>query len=284
MMSEKGVCASCLDFNMDKVVKSKNSLKPTWLKDNDYVEAFIKNHDLNLKTPSKYDVEIKVDLGSKFAGKKILYWAADKNINHSPLVKLAKNAYNKFENSGVIKVNKDGKGIFKIDCPQIYRAKRNEKEKLKSYFRHMHFVIEKDNQWDTQIYTKIVICKYDYEQFMKQHKKGTTVIINALPNEYFAKDHIPNSYNLFNKTIKSMSSEQLLSWFKEVIKLHYPKLNTYIENNKIELYEIPIITYCAHEKCNASELAIKELMKKGFVNINEYSGGIVDYRLNNPHD
>ena len=48
MMSEKGVCASCLDFNMDKVVKSKNSLKPTWLKDNDYVEAFIKNHDLNL--------------------------------------------------------------------------------------------------------------------------------------------------------------------------------------------------------------------------------------------
>ena len=51
----------------------------------------------------------------------------------------------------------------------------------------MHFVIEKDNQWDTQIYTKIVICKYDYQQFMKQHKKGTTVIINALPNEYFAK-------------------------------------------------------------------------------------------------
>ena len=60
----------CLDFNIDKVVKSKNSLKPTWLKDNDYVEAFIKNHDLNLKTPSKYDVEIKVDLGSKFAGKR----------------------------------------------------------------------------------------------------------------------------------------------------------------------------------------------------------------------
>ena len=58
-MSEKGVCASCLYFNIDKVVKSKNSLKPTWLKENDYVESFIKNHDLNLKTPSKYDVEIK---------------------------------------------------------------------------------------------------------------------------------------------------------------------------------------------------------------------------------
>ena len=180
MMSEKEV-VWLFEFNIDKVVKSKNSLKPTWLKDNDYVEAFIKNHDL--KTPSKYDVEIKVDLGSKFAGKKVLYWAADKNINHSPLVKLAKNAYNKFENSGVIKVNKNGKGIFKIDCPQIYRAKRNEKEKLKSYFRHMHFVIEKDNQWDTQIYTKIVIFKYDYEQFMKQHKRTTYHMLK----EYFAR-------------------------------------------------------------------------------------------------
>ena len=81
-----------------------------------------------------------------------------------------------------------------------------------------------------------------------------------------------------------MSSEQLMEWFHEVVKLHYPKLYQYVKTKKIELYEIPIITYCAHNKCNASELTIKELLKKGFVNVNEYSDGIVDYRLKHPHD
>ena len=47
-----------------------------------------------------------------------------------------------------------------------------------------------------------------------------------------------------------MSSEQLLSWFKEVIKLHYPKLNTYIENNKIEHMKFPLLLLL--KKCNAA--------------------------------
>ena len=60
--------------------------------------------------------------------------------------------------------------------------------------------------------------------------------------------------------------------------------DVFIEKNLSYVYEIPIVAYCAHEKCNASELAIKELMKKGFVNINEYSGGIVEYRKMIPVD
>lgn len=283
-MSKKGVCASCLEFDIDKVVKSKESLKPTWLKEHDFVETFIENHDMKLKIPKKYDVEMKIELGTKFAGKKILYWAADSDVKSSPVIKDAKTAYNNFENSGVLKANKDGKVNFRFDCPQVYKAKRSKKDTSSTYFRHMHFVVEKDNKWGPQIYTKIVICKYDYDKFIEEYKDGMAVIINALPSEYFAKDHIPNSYNLFNKTVKTMSTDQLLSWFHEVVRIHYPKLYSYVKGKKIELYEIPIISYCAHEKCNASELTIKELMKKGFVNINEYSGGIMDYRTKHPHD
>ena len=80
-----------------------------------------------------------------------------------------------------------------------------------------------------------------------------------------------------------MSSEDLKHWFTEVINIHYPKLKKYLQNGKLRLYEIPIITYCAHSGCNASDLALNELMKKGFVNVSEYNGGMLEYRKNIKH-
>ena len=35
--------------------------------------------------------------------------------------------------------------------------------------------------------------------------------------------------------------------------------------------DIPIICYCAHNKCDASKIANRLLMKKQFVNVNHYS-------------
>ena len=107
------------------------------------------------------------------------------------------------------------------------------------------------------------------------------VFINALPCQYYAKDHIPDSYNLHNSDIKSMSVNELQKWFMDIIKVHYPMLYSLVKSGKLQIYELPIIVYCAHDKCNASELAIQQLMKKGFVNIHEYSGGMKDYRKHN---
>ena len=144
----------------------------------------------------------------------------------------------------------------------------------------MHFVVsnKEKTKWESQIFTKLVICKYDYNKTMKLFKTGNYVLINSLPSEYYAQDHIPNSFNLFHKDIKKMSQSKLSEWFSNVIKLHYPNLHTLLKNKKINIREIPIITYCAHNKCNASQLAVEELLKKGFVNINEYPGGMKDYR------
>jgi rhodanese-related sulfurtransferase len=282
----KGTCASCLDFNIDKVVKSKESLKPTWLQQNDFVTNFVNNHDFKLKTPKNYDLKVDINLGPKFASKKILYWAANKNDNRSPIILDAKKAYGNFDNHGVVNSNNKGEVTFKIDCPQVYKAKRTNGSVDTTYFRHLHFVVEKDKNktWDSQIYTKIVICKYHFKRFMHEYKDGFHVTINALPAEYFAKDHVPHSFNLFHKNIKKMSISELNNWFYDVIRIHYPKLAKLVNDKKINIYELPIITYCAHSKCNASELAIKELMKKGFVNLYEYSGGIQEYRKYIPHD
>ena len=74
-----------------------------------------------------------------------------------------------------------------------------------------------------------------------------------------------------------------LNVLEEVINIHYPKLKKYLQNGKLRLYEVPIITYCAHSTCNASDLALTELMKKGFVNVSEYNGGMLEYRNNIKH-
>ena len=275
---KKGVCASCLDFDVEKVVKSKESLKPEWLEEKDFVREFINNHSMTLKNPDFSNVEMKLELGEKLSNKKILYWAADEKNDSSPIIKDAKTAYNKFGNSGVIKSNDKGVVKIRLACPQLYKAKQKSDKKDNTFFRHLHFVVENNGKWNDQIYTKIVICKYSLEKFMKEKKEDLTVIINALPSEYYGKDHIPKTFNLFNKDVSNLSIIELEKWFGEVVRTHYPKLNTYIKNKKVKINEVPIIVYCAHEKCNAAELTIKELMKKGFVNINEYSGGMKEYR------
>ena len=46
------VCASCLEFDMNKIVKSKDSLKPSWLTRHDYVKDFIsKQKSFSIKKP-----------------------------------------------------------------------------------------------------------------------------------------------------------------------------------------------------------------------------------------
>ena len=61
-MANKQVCASCLNFSVDKIVKSQDKLKPTWLKDTDYVREFVKsvttfkNRPLIIKGCSKKNI------------------------------------------------------------------------------------------------------------------------------------------------------------------------------------------------------------------------------------
>ena len=60
--------------------------------------------------------------------------------------------------------------------------------------------------------------------------------------------------------------------------MHYKKIYDLLSKKKIELYEIPIICYCAHNKCDASSRASQELMKKGFVNVNLFEDGMKGYK------
>ena len=280
-MSKKQICASCLDFSIDKVVKSTEDKKPTWLLKTDHVRNFITNTtDFRNKIPNKYDVILKLNIGHQHAGKKILYWAADKKSNKNLKIEDAFKAYNNFKNNGITSVSKNGDVVIKFCCPQVYRAQKTLKSKPHTYFRHLHFVIsdKAKKTWNPQIYTKIVVCKYDFNKTMELLNSNHCILLNTLPCEYYAKDHIPGSYNLPHTNIKRMSQVQLTKWIIDLVNLHYPSLAKLLKNKTITVKELPIVTYCAHKKCNSSEIALEELMRKGFVNVNEYDGGMRDYK------
>ena len=60
-MANKQVCASCLNFSVDKIVKSQDKLKPTWLKDTDYVREFVKSvTTFKNRTPDNIDTSLKL--------------------------------------------------------------------------------------------------------------------------------------------------------------------------------------------------------------------------------
>ena len=282
-MANNQICASCLDFSIDKVVKSKEDRKPTWLLKTDFVRQFIHNStDLRNKVPDKYDIVLKLNIDKRHAGKKMLYWAADKKTTSNFKISDARKAYNNFENSGITTIDRNGHVIIKFCCPQVYRAKKTPSGKPHTYFRHLHFVVsdEKRTKWNQQIYTKIVVCKYDFRKTLDLHVNKAVILLNTLPSYHYNNDHIPNSHNLHHETIKHMTQKQLFDWISDLVSEHYPKFNKAISNGALEIRELPIITYCANKKCNSSHIALEELLKKGFVNLNEYDGGMKDYKKN----
>ena len=278
-MTSNQVCASCLTFSVDKIVKSTEELKPTWLQETDHVKEFIKNTtDFRNRLPSNIDTSLKINVGKIHSGKKLLFWGTKKSRSDLK-IKDALKAYGSFENNGIVTVNKHGDVVIKLSCPQIYTVQKTFRHKPDAFFRHFHFVLSNKTRtkWSPQLYTKIIVCHHDYHKTMKLHKNKQCILINTLPCEYYGKDHIPKSYNLPHDTIKKLSQKRLFSWMKDIINNHYPKIAEAISNGDLDIKELPIVVYCAHNKCGSSGIAAEELMKKGCVNISEYKGGMREY-------
>ena len=276
----KGVCASCVTFDINHVVKSDDSLKPSWLQTHDYVESFIhKQNNFKIRQPKNSNTKVDLHL-KQAANKKILYWAAKPKKHNNIIINEAKEAYANFSNHGVAKCDAQGNATVSICFPQIYSTIPKHHKNPQTFHPHIHFVVANhdETQWLSQIYTKILIRNLSFEETMTRHRcHGLYVLLNTLPCSYYAKDHIPNSYNLPVNSIKKMDRNELFRWFLEVAEKHYDGLYQLLQTKKIDIYEIPIICYCAHEKCNASQLASEQLIKKGFVNVSIYEGGMLEY-------
>lgn len=276
-MNNSYLCASCKEVNYNKPILISNDNLPEWLNKKNFVYEFI-NKEVKFKTkkPKEYSQILKFQLNKQYKNKYILYWAA-KSCNNVLIVNDAKKAYGDFSNSGISKIDENGMVTLYFDCPQNYSTIRKDSSTKEIFYKHVHFVINDNNVWQKdKIYTHIVNCSIDYKELLNYMKNRCCLLINSLPHKYYLKEHIPNSFNLTYKDVKSMDVSQ---WIIDLVELSYPKLKKFIE--KYSVYSLPIIIYCENELCDQSHKCMYELYKKGFVNIKLYLKGMQEYRKKN---
>ena len=276
----KNACASCEGLNVESIIKTNSNKLPEWLDETDYVTEFIQSKQAAKMKPyhqKKYNMKLELFVGKAKAGKYILYWGAQSST--SIHIKNAKQAYGNFKNNGISLINKDGYAILYFNCPQAYSTTEKNKKKKETFYRHIHFCFSDKHKtkWLTNVYTKVIVCIVSVKQTLQSLQKGSIVLLNTLPSTAYAKSHIPNSFNLHYKQIKKMSTDQLVQWFRYVVKINYPKLHSLLKQKKINYYELPIVVYCGNKNCSLSHKASIELLKKGFVNISECKGGMEEY-------
>ena len=257
------ICASCVGMKLDEPVLSSSKKIPKWLEKTNYVQNFIDsqtNFRVQRQKKSSDLFKVQIQDSPENAGKYVLYWAS-KSTKNELYTKDAKNAYGNFGNSGVSKIQKDGTVTFYIKCPQNYETVEHGKQSSETFYRHVHFVLEKKNkkEWDSQkIFTKIVTCKSNILQ------KKDSIIVNAIGKEFDVFHAIHLKTNLSERDFY----HQVLNVIKTGKRIYNA-----VKNGRIKWYAVPFIVYCKNENCNASEKLVKKLYKKGLVNLTIFPKG-----------
>ena len=274
------ICLTCKvnkKFNKKEVPEwykelGNDSLLPSILNDKDNYK--IKNlKNFKTVTPKITDLEVAVDIDDE-SEKWIFYWASNPQEDYS-LIEGPKKAYDNEENHGLIQLDKEGKAKIILNCPQPYKVNKI------TYPRHVHYTVENNGKWDTNIRTYIITCHIDYDKLQTIMKDKSHIILNALDEDNFNEFHIPNSFNLhyasFDKLNKSRRMIKIKKLIKNVIK-NYPDLDKLLKDKKLNILDVPIVTYCANNKCSASEKLLEYLNESKFNNVLEYPGGIKDFK------
>jgi hypothetical protein len=232
----------------------------------------LKNESLKSKYPNLDDnsLEFKLTLGSDNSEKWVFYWASSKQEDITT-INPPETAYGDYENHGLQQCNSKGEIIVKINQPQPY------KEVNKTHCRHFHYILEGPDKVWLPLKTVRVICTIPIEYLDARIKEMDCMIINALPKESYDKEKIPKSVNLCYKSLDRLTKESKERNVKKFLKLslkEYPKLNELVKSDKLDLKDIPIITYCTNDKCDASSQLIDHLYESGVNNTLEWASGM----------
>jgi hypothetical protein len=272
-----GTCLTC------KVHEKMNKGDiPKWYKEigNDSLLPPIlnRNKDYSMENKSKFkketpkitDISVSVNIDKEESDKWLFYWASDPQESYT-LINDPKTAYNNEDNHGLIKLNKDGEAKIELNCPQPYKV-----DKI-TYPRHVHYTLEKDGEWDEKIRTYIITCELNLKQFDEILDKKSHIILNALDEKSFEEYHIPDTHNLNQKSLNELTKSRKTLKIKKFIKSvlnNYPEL----DEKKLNILDIPIVTYCEKKECDASSKLLEHLIDSGFTNVLEYPGGNVEYK------
>lgn len=275
-LQSKKICASCVHFKLNAIIRSTEKRKPTWLHEVDYVREFIaKQHKFTPRTPAHANISVTIQLPTTLKNRKVLFWGSKKSMNELR-VNDARTAYGHFRNNGITTVGPDGTAQIRLRCPQIYRVQKTSTSSPLSYFKHLHFVVSnaKCTKWNKQLYTHIVVCKSTIESTLSKHQRKKVILINTLPTSMHRRSHIPQSWNLPTSKIQKKTGDEIQSLIeKRAAEMGGPVLAA-LQNGSITLLETPIVLYCASSTCRSSDHAAKLLLQMGFVNIRIMQNGM----------
>ena len=262
---------------------------PFWSKKNENYSPYPKmvtcDPNYSLKNESLKDIlpdldenslEAHLTLGSDNSNKYIFYWAANSQKDIHDILG-PKEAYGEYENHGLLKCDDKGEVILKFNPPQPY------KENSKTNPKHIHYILESSDQTWLPLKTIRIIQSVSLEYLDERIKLKDMIILNALPEKYYKKNKIPGSYNLPTETLDKYTKETKCKKIKSLIKSileHYPKIESLVNDKKLLLEDIPILTYCANSKCDASHKLIDHLYECNFNNTQEFKEGIEGYNKN----
>lgn len=91
------------------------------------------------------------------------------------------------------------------------------------------------------------------EQLQAELAKGDVVVLEALPQNYYADGHIPGAQNLPLDDIDSLASDL------------------------IPTHATPVVTYCTGTSCPNSRIAAERLRALGYTDVRAYEGGKEDW-------
>ena len=189
----------------------------------------------------------------------IFYWASDGSKDFTD-VKSAEEAYDKLDNKGLIKTDKDGNAEFILNCPQPYNVGGT------IYPPHLHFVHLKDKKlWSIEkVETIEVHCIVSIENLKEIIDADDHIIINGMSGK--KKDYeIPGSI----KTTGKITDKKVLNRLLKDIGKEKDKKD---ELEDIDLKKSPIVVYSVKDDDESISRDIKfHLLDNGFTNIVEYN-------------
>ena len=238
----------------------------------------LKNEDLKDILPEldENSLEAHLTLGDDNSNKYVFYWAANPQKDIHEILGPGE-AYGDYENHGLLQCDDKGEVILKFNPPQPY------KEDSKTHPKHIHYLLESSEKTWLPLKTIRIIQSVSLEYLDERIKAKDMIILNALPEKYHKKDKIPGSYNLPTESLDKYTNEskcrKVKNFIKSILK-YYPKIESLVNDKHLALEDVPIVTYCAHSKCNASDKLIDHLYECKFNNTQEFKGGIEEYNKN----
>ena len=232
-------------------------------------------HSLKKETPEITGTKLEAELHIKEKNQWVFYWAAEPGNQLDPDKPIdPAGSYGDESNRGVIKTDEAGDALLVLNCPKLY------KEDKKLYPRHVHYtVLTDENVWNETIGTLEIICRIDYDTMKQVVEAGSHVIMNALSEESFKDNKIPSSILCHHESLDGFSNKKKEGIIKTLIKDNlsgFRLAKKFVDSVK-EIREVPIITYCANEECEASTKLTNHLYDAGFYNVIEYPGGTKEW-------